>query len=222
MTAFVNLLAPARSTYVTRGASYTPDANLIIANVPVGVGPDLLDLLHDGCIVVGLGTVGTAATGVVAQEQGVYHHVTILTLNTVLPAIAGGASLGVGKLLYTFPPGAQLIKSSRVQVAVTQTQGNINANTPVIGLGSVIASGAISVLSGTGTFQDINVGKAAANCTGTPTVQTVKTTASPFEFVTEVAGSKSLFLNAAAAWSASGDAAALLTGTVSVEWINLP
>lgn len=167
---------------------------------------------------------GTPGVGVTAQEKGDgSHHLTVLTLGPgcVLPNIPGGASLGVGTLIYTFPAGAQVINSTQVNVGITQTTGHINANTPTVGLGSVVASGVIAVLSGTATFQNMNVGKAAANCTGTPTVQTVNATASPFTYITDVGGVKSVFFNAAAAWAATGDPGALLSGTVSIDWDTL-
>lgn len=163
--------------------------------------------------------VGTAATGVTAVEYGNgYEHTTVLTVSTVLPSIAGGASLGVGVLLYTLPAGAQIISESYMSMAITQTTGHINANTPTVGLGTVIASGAISVLSGTATFQDIMVGSAAANCTGTPTVNTALATSSPFVVIRNAAAAKTIYFNAAAAWSASGDPAAILAGTVTLHW----
>jgi hypothetical protein len=166
--------------------------------------------------------VGTPGTGVTAVENGDgNHHITTLTVATVLPAIAGGASLGVGVLLYTLPAGAQIVWSSRMSMAITQTTGHINANTPTVGLGTVVASGAISVLSGTATFQSIIVGTAAANCTGTATLMTATPTASPFTLITETGGVKSIYFNAAAAWSASGDPAAVLAGTVVLDWDTL-
>jgi hypothetical protein len=163
---------------------------------------------------------GTPATGVTAVEYGDgFHHVTMLTLGAgcVLPAIAGGAALGVGTLLYTLPAGAQVINVSQMNVAITQTQAHINANTPTVGLGTVVASGVVSVLSGTATFQNINVGKAATNCTGTATEQFVAGTAGG-GVLTDTGGVKTIYFNAAAIWAASGDAGALLTGTVKFEW----
>jgi hypothetical protein len=208
---------------VTLGVAYT-DQKIVggsIDNSPIGQAtPAKVAVTEVTCPVTNVGTPGT---GVVADEYGdSQHHMTILTLGKgcVLPTIAGGASLGVGTLLYTFPAGAQSINSSNISVGITQTQGHINANTPTIGLGTVIASGAVSVLSGTATFQNINVGVAAANCTGTPTVQTAIPTAN-YSLITDVGGVKALYFNAAAAWSASGDAGALLSGTVSVEWDTL-
>lgn len=163
-------------------------------------------------------SIGAAATGVSAVEYGDGKiHQTVLTVNSALPAIAGGAALGVGKLLYTFPDGVQIIESAYMAVAITQTEGNITADTPDIGLGSVIASGVITVLSGTATFEDIMTGQTAADCNGTATVATTNPTAG-VPLITNAAGSKAVYLNVADTWAASGDAAALLTGTVTINW----
>ncbi len=166
--------------------------------------------------------VGTAGTGVTAAEYGDgYYHTTVLTVSTTLPAIAGGAALAIGKLMYTFPAGAQVIASSYMSLGVTQTQAHINADTPKVGLGSVIGVGAVSVLNGNAAFMDIITEQAASNCTGTATVKSAKATSSPFEFITAAAGAKTVYANFAASWAASGDAAALLAGTVVLHWRTL-
>ena len=162
-----------------------------------------------------LGTVGSGST-VVEYGDG-YSHTSVITVNTTLPNIPGGASLGLGKLLYTFPSNAHALWVSYMSMAITQTTGHINANTPNVGLGTVIASGAISVLSGTATFQDIISGTNAANCTGTATVNALAPTAGA-PFIKLSGGTHTVFFNAAAAWAASGDPAALLTGTVVLNW----
>jgi hypothetical protein len=228
MTAYTsNTYGPPVSGYFSVGDTITDVGGAVWSVVKAGIA------VPPGQIVSGMAVfdpltagvnVGTPGTGITAVEYGEgRQHTTVLTLGAgcVLPAIAGGASLGVGTLIYTFPAGAQVVLASKVDVGITQTQGNINANTPVVGLGHVVASGVISVLSGTATFQSINVGKAAANCTGTHTVQTAGPTVTPFNYVTETGGVKAVYFNAAAAWSASGDAAAKLDGTVTIHWLHL-
>lgn len=168
---------------------------------------------------VGASSVGTANTGVTAVEYGDgYQHTTVLTVNSTLPAIAGGAALGVGTLLYTLPAGVQVVEIAYMSMGITQTTGHINANTPNVGLGSVVASGVISTLSGTATFQDYMVGSNAANCTGTATVNTTLATSSPFANIRNAAAAKTIYFNAAATWSASGDPAAIIAGTVTLKW----
>lgn len=163
-------------------------------------------------------SVGTANTGSTAVEYGDGRlHQTVLTLATTLPAIAGGASLGVGKLLYTFPAGAIIVESAYMSVAITQTEGNITADTPDVGLGTVIASGAIATLDGTGTFENIITGQTAADCNGTATVKTAIPTAN-VPFVIEAGAAHTIYLNVADGWAASGDAAAAVAGTVVLNW----
>jgi hypothetical protein len=158
--------------------------------------------------------VGTPATGVTAVERGDSHnHVTILTVNTTLPAIAGGADLAVGKLLYTFPAGAVTILSAMMNLAITQSEGNITADTPDGGLGSVIGSGVVAVLGGTATFEDILTGQTFNDCNGTAEVKTVQTS-----MIMEAGAAHTMHFNVADGWAANGDAGAALTGTVVVAW----
>lgn len=219
----INMSAPNTGQFAAAsGTVYTPTAAGLIANVAL---IDVPSLLNEGCqIITNATNIGTPGANVTAAEYGYgFDHTTVLTFGSaaVLPAIAGGASLGVGVLVYTFPVGAQQIISSAMNVGITQSAGNINANTPTVGLGTVIASGAVAVLSGTATFQNINVGKAAANCTGTATEQAAAATSSPFTLITDVGGVKSVYFNAAAAWSASGDPAAKLSGSITLAWKTL-
>jgi hypothetical protein len=163
-------------------------------------------------------TVGAAATGSTAVEYGDgYDHTTVLTVSTTLPAIAGGANLGVGKLLYTFPAGVIIVESAYMSLAITQTEGNITADTPDGGLGTVIASGAVATLDGTATFENILTGQTFNNCSGTAEVKTASPTAG-VPLVIEAAGAHTVYFNVADGWAASGDAAALLAGTVILNW----
>ena len=162
--------------------------------------------------------VGAASTGVTAVEYGNgFDHKTVLTLATTLPAIAGGASLGVGKLLYTLPAGAAIIESAYLSVAITQTTAHITADTPDVGIGTVIASGVIALLNGTATFENIITGQTAADCNGTATVKTATPTAA-VPLVIETGDAHTVYLNVADGWAASGDPAAIVTGTVIINW----
>jgi len=195
---------------------------------PVGIAyadPELTNVTY--ATLSGTGTVtntlnaGTASTGVTAVEYGDgRNHVTVLTVNTTLPAIAGGANLAVGKLLYTLPAGVQIIDSAYMSLAITQTQGNITADTPDGGLGTVIASGAVALLSGTATFENIITGQTFDNCNGTAEVKTTIPTAN-VPLIRESGDAKTVYFNVADGWAASGDAAARLTGTVTLVWRTL-
>ena len=162
--------------------------------------------------------VGTAATGVTAVEYGNrFFHYTVLTVSTTLPAIAGGANLAVGKLLYTLPAAPIVINNAYMSLAITQSEGNINADTPDGGLGTTIGSGAVAVLGGTAAFENIITGQTFDDCNGTAEVITI----AGVGLAIEAAGDKTVYFNVADGWAASGDAAAGLAGTVVLEWTNL-
>jgi hypothetical protein len=133
-----------------------------------------------------------------------------------LPAIAGGASLAVGRLIYTFPAGALKILGSSISVALTQTEDNVTADTPDLGLGTTIASGAVAVLGGTAAFENVMTGQTMNDCDGT-----VEATAVATELLILSGDSHNLFLNVADGWAADGEAAMIVSGTVTVTWMPL-
>lgn len=165
-----------------------------------------------------LGTVGAGTT--VAEFGDQYNHVTVLTMAGVLPAITGGAAQAVGLLIYTFPAGVTRVKCNHMDVGITQSEGNINNDTPKVGVGSLIATGVFSVLNGTVGFDDYVVEQTASNCTGTKTDKSEDTAVASLQ-LNEAGGVKTLHLNAADTWAASGDSAATLSGTVTIEWTFL-
>ena len=166
--------------------------------------------------------VGTPGIGVTAVEEsnGSYHK-TILTIAGVLPAIVGGTNLGLGLLIYTLPAGAKMITDTYESVALQQTEGHITADTPIVGIGTVIAVGAITDLNGTGTFEDLNTGKATADCDGTATVQTAKTTDALGGLAIESGDAHTVHFNVADDWAATGDAATGVVGTVTIFWKDM-
>lgn len=164
----------------------------------------------------GITTAGVAAAGVTAVETGNARvHTTVLSFNNLTMAATTNASLGMGVALYTLPAGALFTQGENINVGITGTGTANNASTPVVGLGTTIASGAVSVLSGTAAFQNMMAGQTAANCTGTPTVKTVTTS-----LVVESGDSHVVYLNVAAAW-AGVDAGMKASGTVTIEWTLL-
>lgn len=167
---------------------------------------------------VGLGSAGVAATGVTAVENGSGHyHTTVLTVSTVLPDIAGGAALSVGKLLYTLPAGAVIVNSANMNLSITQTDGNITADTPDGGLGTTIAAGANATLNLTAGAENILTGQTFNDCDGTAEVKTVADQV----LVIESAGNHTVYFNVADSWALLGDDAAELAGTVTLNWVSL-
>lgn len=141
---------------------------------------------------------------------------TVVTANTSLPAIAGGASLGVGKKAVSFPAGDIMTVATKMALALTETDDNVNADTPDIGLGTTIASGAVAVLGGTAAFENILTGQTAANCTGTVTSAFVNT-----QLLIPAANSHDVFVNVADGWAADGDPALGLSGSFVLTWMKV-
>ena len=157
--------------------------------------------------------VGTVNTGVTSVEYGnSYQHTTILTVNkSAAMTFADLASLADGYLLYTFPAGVVVVNS--VTMSMTVTNAEHDTETTDVGLGTVIASGAVSVLGGTATFEDVMTGQTAA--VGTAEVKTVVS-----DFVIEAASAHTLHFNAAGAWADTAGTAldADIAGTVTIDW----
>lgn len=159
------------------------------------------------------GVVGSPGSGVTAEEYGdKYNHTTVLTVQSVFPAIAGGASLAVGKLVYTLPAGACVVGPARLKVSINGAAA-IQADTPDIGLGTTIASGAVAVLGGTAAFENILTGQTMTDCDGTVTDAIVTT-----ELAITAAGDHTIYLNVADGWAAGGDAAADVNAVITIPW----
>lgn len=178
---------------------------------PVVVNP-LVNEANIGTIPIGAGI------SVVENGTGT-HHVTTLTLtNFNLGAIPGAANLALGELIYTLPAGSQVISVTNMGIAL-QGDAPVQADTPEVGIGSVAASGAVAVLGGTATFEDIVIGTAAADANGTVTrLLTLPTSGSPY--LTDGTGVKAIHLNIADGWSGAS-ASILATGTIAIEWTSL-
>lgn len=164
------------------------------------------------------GVPGVAATNVVATETGFgpYHQTKLVITNAVLPAITGGVAQAVGVQLYTFTSANYVIDKAFGFFGITQTGGNINADTPDVGLGTVVATGAVAVLGGTATFEDVMTGAALTNCTGTKSRRLVAQSVPVLRTTTD-----NLFFNAADTWAAGGDTGALVNGEVTIDWTYL-
>ena len=100
--------------------------------------------------------------------------------------------------------------------------GTVDADTPDVGIGSVIATGAVSVLGGTATFEDYITGSAAADCSGTAlVVGPVGAVAGIHTGISlnKAADVKAVHLNVADTWAGADTMTA--TGTVVIKWTDL-
>lgn len=171
-----------------------------------------------------LGTVaniGAANTGVTAKEYGDgRNHVTVLTVSKAdAYTLADNASKAVGYLLYTLPAGACVVDYAYMSARILAASTEIKTDTPDVGLGTVIASGAVATLDGTPTFENIITGQTAADCNNTATVKTALPTAGT-PFIVAAADAHTIYLNAADGWAddTGGDLTADIAGTVVLAW----
>lgn len=151
--------------------------------------------------------------------------VTVLTLtNFVVGALAGaGAALGMGNIVYTFPAGQHFeLVYGLSNISLKAAGTAVNTDT---GLGSVIASGAVSVLSGTATFEDRLTGQTiATSSTGGTAVstETAATAGIGTGISLNVAASvKDVFLNAAGTWNANNTGNLTATGQIYLKWTKM-
>lgn len=166
---------------------------------------------------------GTAGTNCTVKEYGDGRDITtVITLTNVdMGAPTAGAASAVGALIYTFPAGAHCHMVSYMSVGVTI--GTVTTDTPDVGVGSVIASGATALLSGTATFEDYITGQTAADSAGTATVKTATATAGALTGISlnEAASAKTIHINAADTWDAGITGNLTATGTVTLKWTRL-
>lgn len=169
--------------------------------------------------------VGTANTGVTAVEYGDgVDHTTVLTVSvTDAVDIADNAALADGYLLYTFPAGLIVVEQAYMTMALSVASTEAQADTPDVGLGTVIASGAVATLDGTGTFEDLLTGQTAADSNGTATVALANPTAG-VPFLIPAASAHTVHFNIADTWAddTGGDLTGDIAGTVVLKWKFLP
>jgi len=167
---------------------------------------------------------GTTPVGtVVVKEYGDGRDmVTELTLtNFIVGALAGAAAaLGVGNIVYAFPAGQHFeLVSSLNAIVLTATGTAVATDT---GLGSVIASGVISVLSGTATFEDRLTGQTINTAAGGGAAVSALTAATAgigTGIALNVAASvKNVFLNSAGTWNADNTGNLTASGTIVLKW----
>lgn len=159
---------------------------------------------------------GTAGTNCQVVEGGDKRNRWVeIAVGGTLGAIVGGANLAVGNLIYTLPAGEVIVRGAYMSIALDESDGNITADTPDVGVGTVIGSGAVALLNGTATFENIITGQTASDCNGTASTVTVSKDTG---LVIATAGAHTVHLNVADGWAASGEAACSVSGTVVLEF----
>jgi hypothetical protein len=156
--------------------------------------------------------VGTAGAGVTVTHHGDGVNVTaVLTLTNIPLTVGTSEDLAVGSLIYTLPSGNITIHNSYEQVNLSGV--TITTDTPDVGIGTVIGSGAVAVLGGTAEFENIQTGTAAPDTNGT---DEIAASAAGLNILT--AGAHTVYLNWADGWGANTDADGLVNGTVVLNY----
>lgn len=161
-----------------------------------------------------------AATAVVEDHGDDVWHVTKVTCTAFsLGNVGDNASLGIGAKLLTLPAGVLMIENASL-TGTFDADISSTASTPEIGLGTVVATGAVSVLGGTATFENIIEGATIADVDNEAySVVDNPNGSTNSPLLITAAGSHDIFLNAAAAWAdISAVAPLLFTGVVTVKW----
>ena len=150
---------------------------------------------------------------------------TVLTLTNFIVGVPGAAAaaLGFGNIVYAYPAGQHLELVSSLSSLVLTAAGTAVATDT--GLGSVVASGVVSVLSGTGTFEDRLTGQTiTTDAVGGAAVSalTAATAGIGTGISLNVAGSvKNVFLNTAGTWNADNTGNLTATGTIVLKWSRM-
>jgi len=167
-----------------------------------------------------LADIGAVPANVTAEELGSpVSHKTVLTLAALSLGTSGdNAAKANGGKIYTFPAGVIIVRAAKLAFGVTIADATKTDN-PIVGLGTTIASGAVSALSGTAAFENIFAGANIADVNGTVFTGTKLPTASPFALVINAGDSHDVFLNIADTWAnLAAEAALAATGTVTLLW----
>ena len=167
----------------------------------------------------GVGTVTTSATTTAEEYGNGIDHTTKLTLTAF--AVGTGddnANLAIGAQVYTFGSGALMIMDSSISGIFDQaSHGTISAGE--VALGTVVGSGANATLSSTmeNIFDGGVNGVLSSYVLGTTVVNAGGSQATALKIAT--AGTKSVFLNIAAAWPNIAAAEAVtFTGVITLRW----
>lgn len=173
---------------------------------------------------VNLGTTPVGTVSIVEYGDG-KDVTTVLTLtNFIVGALAGAAAnLGVGNIVYAYPAGQHFeLVYSFSNIVLTCAGTAVATDT---GLGSVIASGAIAVLSGTATFEDRLTGQTINTAAGGGAAVSALTAATAgigTGISLNVAASvKNIFLNSAGAWNANNTGNLTASGTIVLKWSKM-
>lgn len=174
----------------------------------------------------GTGTVQTTSTTSASEFTDGNTRVTRLTCSNFSLGNSGdNASLAIGALLYTLPAGDIMVEGVEIAGGLTAALSN-TAQTPEVGLGTTVGTGAVAVLST--TMEDFVDGGAAGAIGGDTTAPDVAgglfrkcNLSTSANVLLKSSGGKAhtVYLNAAVAWAdVTAAAPVLFTGVVTIKW----
>ncbi len=179
--------------------------------------------LQVGGAVLSSANAGAAGTNVSAQEYSDgYNHVTVLSLSSVsLGAPTAGGDSAHGALIYTFPAGAHLHSHTYWNVGLTV--GGVQTDTPDVGVGSVIGSGAVATLDLVGATSEDYITGQTWGSTLDGTAEVVSPTPAVAGLFTGISNNaaadvKAVHLNAADGWNAGVTGNLTADGVVILRW----
>ena len=181
-------------------------------------------LAKDGTLSAVTPLLTTAVATVSIKEYGDGHNIVdVITLTDFIvghvPAAA--AALGIGNIVAAFPaaPGFHVEEAYYQELQLKLPGSPVNAD---LGLGSVIATGAVSVLDGTGTFEDRLTGQTTATAaTYGSLVKAMSRTALTGISVNLNNSVKDILLNAAGTWNVNNHSDLLAQGTIVIKWTKI-
>ena len=177
-----------------------------------------------------VGTVGTGVTETTYEQGGDTNGRAYLTnlsiaVDTVIGVVADTAALASGLLIYTFPAGQVIVKRVYGDIGLDVDETNYDEDTPEVGLGTVIGSGANATLGAVGaTSEDIWGPHVVAGCDTNATAGDAGQFITVPNLIIAGAGDHTVHLNIADTW-ANGAGTPNVTaenGRFIIEWLLLP
>ncbi len=176
-----------------------------------------------------VGTVATEGTTTVIEYANGVSHCTKLTMTAFsVGTIVESTSLGFGSKFYTMPAGTQIVDSMTLIGALTSA-GTTKTDAPEVGVGSVVAVGAVATLT-TATWENFidggasgATGDADAKCADINGTEFYKANLSTIRPIMQTTPgvAKAMFLNLADAWTSTSNGLITFTGVIIIEWRHI-
>ena len=175
---------------------------------------DKLKRIRPTADVAPYGAVETTGAVTSVEKGDDINHISILTVtNLTVVTPAGAANLAGGALVYTFPAGRVMIDKVYISIDLTTSGSTVTNDTPDLGIGTTVGSGAVAVLGGTAAFENILTGQTVNDVDGTDEVATAAST-----LTIETADDHTVYLNCADGWAGAEATGVQANGTIILVW----